>query len=226
MAFRFRCPACGDLMSAAETMAGMRITCPACGTGLEVPAVHAAATPAKSAARRAAGVAEAGQAPAVVEAGPVVDDVADEAPIGRRKKIPQDDMDMTPMVDVTFLLLIFFMITASYALQKSLPVPTPKPAEATAAPKTLADFENDPQWVVVRIDASGAYHVITSDFDKEFPSKHELLVQLRRARTEGRTRMLIVAHGDSRHEHVVAAVDAGSAVAMEEVKQITVEEDS
>ena len=36
------------------------------------------------------------------------------------------EMDMTPMVDVTFLLLIFFMVTAAFAMQKSFHVPTPK----------------------------------------------------------------------------------------------------
>ena len=31
-----------------------------------------------------------------------------------------DDLDMTPMVDVTFLLLIFFMVTASFGLQRAI----------------------------------------------------------------------------------------------------------
>ena len=34
--------------------------------------------------------------------------------------LEESEMDITPMVDVTFLLLIFFMITASFAMQKSL----------------------------------------------------------------------------------------------------------
>src|SRR5688572_20269137 len=38
----------------------------------------------------------------------------------REKSAPQEaEMDMTPMVDVTFLLLIFFMVTASFTMQKS-----------------------------------------------------------------------------------------------------------
>ena len=39
---------------------------------------------------------------------------------GRREVSEEDDLDMTPMVDVTFLLLIFFMVTASFTLQKSI----------------------------------------------------------------------------------------------------------
>ena len=50
---------------------------------------------------------------------------ADEPTLPSRPEnsTPRDELDMTPMVDVTFLLLIFFMVTASFSLQKSLPVP-------------------------------------------------------------------------------------------------------
>jgi len=49
----------------------------------------------------------------------------EEPPVsfGKKEKIPEDELDMTPMVDVTFLLLIFFMVTASFTLQKSIPQP-------------------------------------------------------------------------------------------------------
>ena len=45
----------------------------------------------------------------------------DDEPMAKPKEpIPEDELDMTPMVDVTFLLLIFFMVTASFTIQKSL----------------------------------------------------------------------------------------------------------
>ncbi|MCP4783977.1 MAG: protein kinase [Fuerstiella sp.] len=43
-----------------------------------------------------------------------------------------EEMDLTPMVDVTFLLLIFFMITASFTLQKKIDVP-PTQSDAVSA---------------------------------------------------------------------------------------------
>ncbi|MFM7973431.1 MAG: ExbD/TolR family protein, partial [Pirellula sp.] len=49
-----------------------------------------------------------------------------------KKELPKDDMDMTPMVDVTFLLLIFFMITANFTMQKSIQVPAEKSDEASS----------------------------------------------------------------------------------------------
>ena len=49
------------------------------------------------------------------------------APGTRRRRVrpveEDDGLDMTPMIDCTFLLLIFFMITASFHLQKGLEFP-------------------------------------------------------------------------------------------------------
>ena len=48
------------------------------------------------------------------------DDDDDDYANKEKEPIPEDELDMTPMVDVTFLLLIFFMVTASFTIQKSL----------------------------------------------------------------------------------------------------------
>ena len=62
-----------------------------------------------------------------------------------------EEMDLTPMVDVTFLLLIFFMITASFSIQKTLEVPPPDPEEKGASTsQKLEDIKE--QSVEVHID--------------------------------------------------------------------------
>lgn len=46
---------------------------------------------------------------------------------GRRRRMPaDDDLDITPMIDVTFLLLIFFMVTSTMQSPSSLHVPPAK----------------------------------------------------------------------------------------------------
>jgi len=225
MAFRFRCPACNAVLSAAEDLAGVHITCAMCEAVLEVPKPpkKAAAAPPKK---------EGSPGPAAPAKQEASETVADEAALGfrGRKRPPDDEMDMTPMVDVTFLLLIFFMITAAFSMQKSFEVPTPNDAKTTAAARTLQDFENDPNFVVVRIDSQGTFSVTAAEFVKETPSRGELLAQLKLARQGNKsgvvpTRMLVVAHGEAEHEKVVFAIDAGTAVGMEEVKMLTVEGD-
>lgn len=138
------------------------------------------------------------------------------------------DMDMTPMVDVTFLLLIFFMVTAAFSLQKSLEIPKPKQDKPSTVTEQL-DPEDDPTYVTVFVDEFNTYRVIAGDLDVEAPSDQELLRRLREARngdSDGNipTKLLVKAHGDSLHEKVIAALDAGTEVGMEQVQLMTVEE--
>jgi len=57
----------------------------------------------------------------------------DLPPIPKKKRVSQEaNIDLTPAVDVTFQLLIFFMITASFSLQKAFDVPPAKNAEGVS----------------------------------------------------------------------------------------------
>lgn len=135
------------------------------------------------------------------------------------------EMDMTPMVDVTFLLLIFFMVTAAFSLQKSLEIPKPEHKEKVEE----RDPEDDPSYVLVYVDENNTYRVVTHDWDEEAPSEQELLRKLREARNDSSsgevpTKLLVKAHGDSVIEKVVSALDAGTEVGMEQVQLVKVEE--
>lgn len=141
----------------------------------------------------------------------------------------ETEMDMTPMVDVTFLLLIFFMVTAAFSLQKSLETPTPENQQPSTNVQQR-DPEDDPSTVTVRVDEYNTFHVITTDWEAEAPSVPELMVKLREAKQgdrDGRipNKLLVMAHVEALHEKVVAALDAGSAVKMEQVQLMTVEDD-
>lgn len=152
---------------------------------------------------------------------------------------PSDDreseMDMTPMVDVTFLLLIFFMVTASFILQKSVETPAQEEDEPSTNVQQMDDFEDNVDYVVVRVDEYNGYRVIYAGWseDREAPSPHELMRLLRRAREgtelEGRiirpTKLVVAAHGDAHHNTVIKAIDAGSEVGMEQVQTVLAEED-
>lgn len=145
----------------------------------------------------------------------------------RRTESEDTEMDMTPMVDVTFLLLIFFMVTAAFSLQRSLQVPTPRPDEAST--NVQRDPSEDPSIVTVHVDENNTFRVVTTDWDQEAPSKHELLIKLREAR-QGNSRgqrpskLLVLANVDAMHAAVVAAMDSGSQVDMEEIQLQMVEE--
>ena len=146
----------------------------------------------------------------------------------------EEDLDMTPMVDITFLLLIFFMVTAAFSLQKSIEVPPPDQEESARQTESIEDFDED-DYVIVRIDRDNTIWVNDSEaaiwVNDEPPSVQELLVRLREAcegvpgtTSRGPSSLLVLADGDCRHEAVIMALDAGNAVGMEDVRLATVDE--
>ncbi len=150
--------------------------------------------------------------------------LGDDEALQLRSEANEDEMDLTPMVDVTFLLLIFFMITAAFAVQKALEVP---PINDEAASQPVDSLEDDS--IVVRIDADNVFWIGAPKWNEEqrTPSVPEMLAKVREARgsgSDGPTKMLVQANGDSRHEFVVAALDAGSGVGLEEIKLMSYEE--
>jgi len=194
-------------------MIGRRVRCRQCGQAIVVPQP-----------------AQAEAAPAEVLIVEEEDREAAEEPLIPTKKFkpPEAEMDMTPMCDVTFQLLIFFMVTAAFAMQKSIEIPKPK-QDAPSTQVVAKDPEEDPSYVTVYVDEFNTYRVVTPDWDVEAPSEQELLRKLREARNAGSggmvpTKLLVKAHGDSLHEKVVAALDAGTEVGMEQVQLMTIEE--
>ena len=129
----------------------------------------------------------------------------------RRAQTEFEDMDLTPMVDVTFLLLIFFMITASFTMQKAIAFPPPSPEEegACVQPKQIEHFKDD--CVIVEIHEDNS---ISID-DERIPLDADLAAMLA---SKGKNEMLIDAHENSLHETVVKVVDAGNEVQMQKIR--------
>ena len=126
-----------------------------------------------------------------------------------RKGVVEDELDMTPMVDVTFLLLIFFMVTASFTLQKSIaqpPVPDDQPST-----NPIDKPEDEDQYVEVIIDQFNTYRLTSKDSEEiEAPSDQEMRVRMRdMIQSTNAKKLKITAHGDATHEKVVTAWDAG-----------------
>jgi len=127
------------------------------------------------------------------------------------------------MVDVTFLLLIFFMVTAAYSLQKSIEVPAPEPDEQTQQARTLREIETDDDYIIVHVYRDNTIWVA----GRQAPSEQELLLRLRERMDEGgrkRSKLLVLADPEARHETVVRALDAGSAVGIESLRLATADE--
>jgi biopolymer transport protein ExbD len=150
----------------------------------------------------------------------------DELEVSRPRGKVDDEMDLTPMVDVTFLLLIFFMITAAFAVQKAISVPPVNESDAAAA-QTLEELEEDS--IVIRVDADNVYWLSAPRWAEEQQaiSQAEMRSKLREAREDGKgpAKLLVQANGSARHESVVAALDAGSGAGVEQIQLLSYEDE-
>jgi biopolymer transport protein ExbD len=215
VAIQFSCLKCGQALRVDDRFAGKRVRCSRCG---EIATAPAQPHPPSPPTVRPKGIVRL----------PVVsrketEEIEPVCFINRKSE--EAELDMTPMIDCVFLLLIFFTVTASFTLQKSFEIPTPDEDKA-AVQERVADPEEGN--IVVRIDKDNTIWVN----DSEAPSEQDLLVKLREAKrgvpgsdSPPINSLLVMADGEARHEVVVMALDAGNAVGMEPIKLATVNED-
>ena len=119
---------------------------------------------------------------------------------GRRDDV---SLDMTPLIDVVFLLLIFFMLTASFTQAQRLKVELPKAEHGEAVKDPAKDW-------VIEIDAQGNYAL-----NGEALAGDQLTLRLRELpeRTDD-TVILIRADAKTEHQAVVQALDAARAAGL------------
>jgi biopolymer transport protein ExbD len=115
-----------------------------------------------------------------------------------------DELDMTPMVDVVLLLLLFFMVTASYMMQRVIEIPKPNPEKTRATTKTRNELMKE--YVIVEIDQRNNFSVEDEPL-KGVPLKDAIM----RAMTEsGKQKAFIIAEGECFHGSIVQALDAAT----------------
>lgn len=143
---------------------------------------------------------------------------------GAGKKIPEDELDMTPMVDVTFLLLIFFMVTASFTLRKSF---EQAHAQIDDPSQNVVEEQDDDDYVEVIIDQTNTFYIRTRDTEEiEAPSDREMRDVLREAKEIANAKRLIIrAHVDALHSKVVKVLDTGNLVGMERIETVVTDLD-
>jgi biopolymer transport protein ExbD len=98
----------------------------------------------------------------------------------------EPDVNLTPMIDVVFLLLLFFMVSTSFIRESSLKVDLPE-----AAGQVLANQE---QAIDIIINLNGIF--IINGTTLEHPSSEEL------------SRYLKDAVGDNEDPHIIISSDA------------------
>lgn len=209
MQLTFPCPHCAATLGISDSRSGAAVRCPACAGTLTVPA--------ESAAPPAADLETDAPPPQAPQA-PLSTEYEEESFKLGGKGREQDEMDLTPMVDVTFLLLIFFMITASFSVSKTLQTPPPEPEEEGVSQQLVTMDELEQEAVVIRLEEGDAAFVD----DEPVASLEDLPDALRDAVNApgrpARGELVIEAADEARHEAVVAAYDAAADLGLERIR--------
>ncbi len=84
------------------------------------------------------------------------------------------DIDMTPMLDVVFIMLIFFIVTASFVKESGLSMSSPNDQDEPPPQDVIED-----NTILIRIEASGKIWIdeTTTDIDGVKPSVKRLHAQ-------------------------------------------------
>ena len=102
-------------------------------------------------------------------------------------------INVTPLVDITLVLLVILMVTASYVVAKTIPMELPRGATGETTPTTLS----------VSIDREGKTYLDAQPIDE--PALRRRIQAAHAADPE--TRAVIAADGRTTHANVVHVID-------------------
>ena len=130
----------------------------------------------------------------------------------RQREEPQ--VNLTSLIDVVLLLLVFFMVSTSFVRESSVSIKLP---EASSEPNAVA-VDNDT--LEITISAGNVYYVNNRELVNNDPDT------LRRALTEiadGREGLPvnIIADAEARHQAVISAMDVAAQLGFTQVNIAT-----
>ena len=122
------------------------------------------------------------------------------------------DVSLTPLIDVVFLLLIFFMITTTFNQHAKLRIDLP---EASSAEQSIKEVK-----IEVIVDKNGHYYVdgVSLVDQKNRTLTNALSKVAERDKTE---KVLIRADAQAPHQSVVSVMDAASKLGLTQVSIAT-----
>ena len=112
----------------------------------------------------------------------------------RKKSKDESELDITPMLDVVFIMLIFFIVTTSFVKERGLDV---------ASPSNNASVKSDKGNIVIQLDGNGNIMVNKKavSLDAVRPNVEQLLAQMPDAS------VILAAQKGSRVNDLVVIVD-------------------
>ncbi len=130
------------------------------------------------------------------------------------KKDQDIEVNLTPLIDVVFLLLIFFMVSSTFDRHSKLKVQLP---QAGVQAKQMLD-----EPIVLSIDAKGKYYINDRQVVNEQPETLKLALK-KTVGNRSDVTLLLRADGRTEHQAVVRAMDVAAQLGLTKLSIATVE---
>lgn len=117
----------------------------------------------------------------------------------RRRRPEELEINVVPLIDMVFLLLIFFAVTSSFQRESQLRIDLPEASQTPSAAKK--------DIIEIAIDVEGNYYV---NNQRLINSSRETLIKALKIVTKGKEKMPLMISADAKtaHQAVVTAMDA------------------
>ncbi len=126
----------------------------------------------------------------------------------------QPEVNLTSLIDVVLLLLIFFMVSTSFVKQSQISINLPQ-ADSTAI------VEETPQQIDIMITATGTYLINNRELINSQPKTIRNALQKVSAGNNNLP-LTISADANAKHQHVVTAMDVAARLGFTRVSIATI----
>ncbi len=124
----------------------------------------------------------------------------------------EPDVNLTPLIDVVFLMLIFFMVSTTFEHQSRIKIDLP---EASAAPTSQED-----ERLEILIDAQGRYFIGDQQVVNTTAKTLKSAISKAVGEREGLT-VIIRADAETPHQAVITALDVTSQLGLTHISLAT-----
>jgi biopolymer transport protein ExbD len=128
----------------------------------------------------------------------------------------QVEVNLTSLIDVVLLLLIFFMVSTSFVKQSQITISLPEAESSTPAPET-------PEQIDIMISAAGTFLVNGRELINSRPETIRNALQ-KVANGDNSLPLTISADANAKHQDVVTAMDVAGRLGFKQISIATVNE--
>jgi len=126
----------------------------------------------------------------------------------------QPEVNMTSLIDVVLLLLIFFMVSTSFVKQSQINISLPEAENSTLV-------EEPPEQIDIMITATGTYLVNGRELINNRPETIRNALQ-KVSNGNNKMALTISADANAKHQHVVTAMDVAGRLGFTQISIATV----